>query len=152
MVLGSNSSTLLDLLAPGVAILSAAPSNGWLSKTGTSMATPHVTGAWTLARQVKPKASVNEILSAFQTSGVPIRDTRNGVTTPRIAVDRALRRLAPASCYDGIDNDFDAAIDFPQDSDCNSGWDRENMACGLGFELVFVLAMLQRARRKQRSA
>ena len=42
----SNSASFLDLLAPGEVILSSIPGTGFGYKQGTSMAAPHVAGAW----------------------------------------------------------------------------------------------------------
>jgi large repetitive protein len=93
----SNSASFLSLLAPGSGITSAVPGSGYGTWNGTSMATPHVAGAWAIAKQKSPSASVTTILSALQSSGVSVTDTRNGIVKPRIAIDLALARLvAPA--------------------------------------------------------
>ena len=89
----SNSAPFLNLLAPGEAINSSVPGGGYSNWAGTSMATPHVAGAWALARQKDPNASIPKILGAFITSGVRVTDTRNNVTKPRIQVDAALELL-----------------------------------------------------------
>jgi subtilisin family serine protease len=49
-----------DISAPGVAIPSAYPGNKYASWAGTSMATPHVTGALALALQANPKMKLAE--------------------------------------------------------------------------------------------
>ena len=92
----SNSSSILSLLAPGSGIISAVPGNGYGSKDGTSMAAPHIAGAWALARQKSQLASVSTILNAIQSTGVPVTDSRNGITKPRVAIDRALAVLTVA--------------------------------------------------------
>jgi len=89
----SNSAAILNLLAPGEAINSSVPGGGFANWGGTSMATPHVAGAWALARQKEPNASIPKILGAFTTSGVRITDNRNNLTKPRIQVDAALELL-----------------------------------------------------------
>src|SRR5438105_4801427 len=60
-------------------------------------ATPHVAGSWAVLRQAAPNATVDQMLGALQSTGVPITDTRSGtpVTRPRIRVDLALDQLAP---------------------------------------------------------
>jgi Subtilase family len=82
----SNSSPLVELLAPGSNINSSVPGGGFAVFSGTSMATPGVAGAWAVLKQVSPGASVASVLSALQASGKPITDTRNGVIKPRIRV------------------------------------------------------------------
>lgn len=89
----SNSAPFLHLLAPGEGITSSVLNGGYATWAGTSMATPHVAGAWAIARQKAPSASVGEILDAFIRTGLMITDGRNGVTTPRIRVDEAVRAL-----------------------------------------------------------
>jgi subtilisin family serine protease len=92
----SNVSSLTSLFAPGQSIQSSVPGGGFGVASGTSMAAPHVAGAWAVLRQAAPNATVSQVLSALQTTGVAITDTRSGgsVTKPRIQVDRALAALA----------------------------------------------------------
>ena len=89
----SNSAAILNLLAPGELINSSVPGGGFANLTGTSMAAPHVAGAWAIARQKEPTASIPKILGAFASSGVLINDNRNNLKKPRIQVDAALRLL-----------------------------------------------------------
>ncbi len=89
----SNSSDMLDILAPGSDIVSSAPGGGWATMSGTSMATPHVTGAFTLLRSARPDATVQDIYNALANGGKPITDSRNGITRSRIQLDTALRLL-----------------------------------------------------------
>lgn len=70
----SNSADFMSLFAPGSTINSSIPGNSYASWNGTSMATPHVTGAWALIKQQRPDASVAEILSAFQATGLSVTD------------------------------------------------------------------------------
>ncbi|MBI9045471.1 MAG: BspA family leucine-rich repeat surface protein [Anaerolineaceae bacterium] len=86
----SNSSELVDILAPGSSIYSSIPGNVFSYKSGTSMAAPHVTGAWAVLRQRYPTAGVADILGYLQTTGVSITDSRNAITKSRIQVDEAL--------------------------------------------------------------
>jgi subtilisin family serine protease len=83
---GSNSATFLSLLAPGTRILSATPNNGAGYKTGTSMAAPHVTGAFAVLKQLRSWASVTSMVTALQATGARVYDSRNGSTKSRINV------------------------------------------------------------------
>jgi len=62
---------------------------------GTSMAAPHVAGAFAAIRTVCPNATIDQIVAALQQTGVAIADTRSGGTrtVPRISVDLARRAL-----------------------------------------------------------
>jgi subtilisin len=90
---GSNSASFLKLLAPGQPIYSSVPGTGYDIKVGTSMATPHVAGAWAVLKSKFPSASVDQILAALISTGRPVTDPRNGITKPRIQVDAALNAL-----------------------------------------------------------
>jgi|CXWL01.1.fsa_nt_gi subtilisin family serine protease len=89
----SNSHPVVDLLAPGSDIQSSVVGGVYGFKSGTSMATPHVAGTWALLREAFPNASVSQVLSALQRSGVPVTDPRNGLTRSRIQVDAAKNTL-----------------------------------------------------------
>jgi subtilisin len=102
----SNSDTFLSLLAPGQSILSAVPGGGTEAWNGTSMATPHVAGAWAILKQYSPAASVSDILSALQSTGLPVTDSRNSVTTSRIQIQSAMANL---TC---LDSDADGVCDI----------------------------------------
>jgi subtilisin len=91
----SNVTPFLSLFAPGDPIQSSVPGGGYASFQGTSMAAPHVAGAWAALKQAAPSASVDTVLAALQQSGKPITDFRNGVTKPRIQLLGALARLLP---------------------------------------------------------
>jgi subtilisin family serine protease len=91
----SNYADFLDLLAPGYSILSSIPDTqtDYEYKNGTSMAAPHVAGAFALLRQANFGASVKEIRNALRDTGVPVSDYRNGKVKPRIDVEAALADL-----------------------------------------------------------
>ena len=93
----SNSTPFLKLLAPGAVITSSIPFGYYTTMMGTSMAAPHVTGAWAVLKSKYPGASVDQILAAFQASGKPVTDSRNSVVTARIQVDLAAAQTYSAS-------------------------------------------------------
>jgi subtilisin len=91
----SNVASFLSLFAPGSTITSSVPGGGYATWNGTSMAAPHVAGAWALMKSKLPSASVDDVLAALESTGVIIEDTRSGgtVSRPRIQVDAALSAL-----------------------------------------------------------
>lgn len=126
----SNSSTLVDLLAPGSSILAAwqseqpAPGGSciasgtptapgpdgfchWFANSsGTSMATPHVAGAFAMLAAAFPGATVTDIEIALESTGVNIVDSRNGLSIPRIQVDAAYTFLLNGGPSAPANNDF----------------------------------------------
>src|SRR6185369_9493280 len=83
----------LNLLAPGRWINSSVPGGGFQILQGTSMATPHVAGAWAVLKSKAPSATVDQVLQALTSTGLPVTDSRNGITKPRIRVDAALNAI-----------------------------------------------------------
>lgn len=77
----SNVASFLDLLAPGVGIESSVPGGGTASFDGTSMAAPHVAGAWAVLKAANPSASVSDILAILRNAGVPI--SQRGISDMR---------------------------------------------------------------------
>jgi subtilisin len=90
----SNRASFLSLMAPGTSIYSSITDSGFGFMTGTSMATPHVAGAWAVLKQAAPAASVSQVLEALRSTGAPIVDpASDGESTqaiyPRINVNAA---------------------------------------------------------------
>lgn len=90
----SNHSELIDLMAPGSSITTSYTfTDGFLSVNGTSFASPTVAGAWALVKEASPSATIDQILTAFQTTGTSV--SRSGsVTKPRIEVLDAIGELS----------------------------------------------------------
>ena len=89
----SNSASFLDLLAPGSSIYSTIPGGLYANYNGTSMATPHVAGAWALMRSYRPDVDIDVLLNVFKNTGKPILDPRNSITKPRIDLLAAAQEL-----------------------------------------------------------
>jgi subtilisin family serine protease len=89
----SNSAYFLNLLAPGSTIKSSVPGADYVESSGTSMAAPHVAGAWAVMKQKKPTATVSEVLGSLVRTGRLISNPRNGIVTPRIDLAQAVASL-----------------------------------------------------------
>jgi subtilisin family serine protease len=91
----SNWGTLIDVVAPGSDI-NASYLNGnaeiYASLNGTSMAAPHVAGAFAAIRSLATDATVTQIESSLEINGTNI--TSAGVTKPRINVNTTLSTFA----------------------------------------------------------
>ncbi len=118
----SNRADFLDLLAPGVGIESALPGDLTAAKEGTSMAAPHVAGAWAIMKAHNPKASVAEVLAMLKETGQDVEGM------PRIQVDAALPQIQPAQAL----NDGLVAY-YPFDGDANdaSGYGNHGIVHGV---------------------
>lgn len=86
----SNHSDLVDVMAPGSSILAAVP-GGTGFKSGTSMATPHITGSFAVLKQAVPPADVKIIEKVIKLTGLVV--ARNGVSKPRVLLNDALLEL-----------------------------------------------------------
>ncbi len=117
----SNVAPFLDLHAPGTFIVGGAPVNspcdnnfgpnadGQCLMSGTSMAAPHVTGAWAALKSLNPAAQVEDVLAILQATGIAVADNRlntwNGnawtgnvgaaTQVPRVSIDLAMERFDP---------------------------------------------------------
>ena len=98
------------------------------------MSTPHVAGAWALLRQADPAATVDEILTVLQDTGVPITDARNGVTKSRIQVDAALPYMTGGFLGDSDSNLIPDRSDVILVPSADSGRGAIDIAARIGLE------------------
>ncbi|RIV19265.1 peptidase S8 [Fibrisoma montanum] len=83
----------VDIGAPGVGVISTTAYNTYSSYNGTSMATPHVTGAVALYASTHPGATVAQIRNAILSSAVPTPSlSGKTVTGGRLDARAALSR------------------------------------------------------------
>jgi len=100
----SNWGDLLDLFAPGRSVYSSVGTtdSAYASWNGTSMAAPHVAGAWAVIRQAVPSGSVTEMLNALNTTGATVvpKDAACPGVYPqrRIRINAALDMLGAGGC------------------------------------------------------
>jgi len=92
-----------DLVAPGVNIISARPSNRYQSMDGTSMATPHVAGLAALLFEAAPKATIDQVEDAIfkscHANGIPPDRGNHGIPDPVLAFKQltGIDPVVPAS-------------------------------------------------------
>ncbi len=99
----NTSASVQTLFAPGVDITSSVPvgtvadvyGTGFSAWDGTSMATPFVTGAFAVYRQLAPTMSVDTIVSKFRATGHSI--TVSDGTVPRLNLEAAVLTSLPSS-------------------------------------------------------
>ena len=97
--------TTVDIGAPGVGINSTLPNNSYGSYSGTSMATPHVTGAAALYASTHPGATAAQIKSAILSTATPTTSlTGKTVTGGRLNVGALMSSSGPATPSITIDN------------------------------------------------
>jgi len=97
----SNYGKCLDIYAPGVNILSSANSSntGTERMSGTSMATPHVTGAAALYLQAHPTATPQQVRDALVAAATTGKVTGAPASSPNKLLNiSGLTSVAPATC------------------------------------------------------
>jgi subtilisin family serine protease len=91
--------TTVDLAAPGDGILSTLPGDAYGTLSGTSMATPHVTGAVALYASVNPTASAATIRTALLNTTVATASLSGKVATGGRLDVQAMVATAGVPCF-----------------------------------------------------
>lgn len=89
----SNFTPFMDVMAPGVNIRGADPDGGLTTFSGTSMAAPHVAGAYAVIRSAIGTASIDAIDTAINVTGTDVSRAGQNFTLPRIQVHHAILEL-----------------------------------------------------------
>jgi subtilisin family serine protease len=103
---GANNSVRTDLLAPAARATGQGVLSSYLAYqtgeyrydyiNGTSMASPHVAGAFAVLRQANAVSSVATLQATLEATGTMIADARTGVQRPRINLAAALAAVRTA--------------------------------------------------------
>ncbi|HLD72012.1 MAG TPA: S8 family serine peptidase [Candidatus Nanoarchaeia archaeon] len=93
---GYNTAPILSLLAPGSSIISTVLSSSFGTKSGTSMAAPHVAGAAALVLEYNRRAygmnlTAFAVRDKLRRTGTLIQDSRNSIYYPRIDLLKAIQ-------------------------------------------------------------
>jgi subtilisin family serine protease len=93
----SSVASFLDFYAPGDWIYSSMPNDTYGYREGTSMAAPHVAGAWAVIKSKVPQGRVDFIYQVLAKTGPLVDDQRAGgavTDIPRIQLDEAIDRIS----------------------------------------------------------
>ncbi len=118
----SNVARFVTIAAPGSDIASAAPGNSFVVANGTSMAAPHVAGAFALLRQENPKMSVTDLVKLIRKTGRTVTDSRTGTKLRRMD----LARIAP-----GGTDPVSTVQNTPRDAD-DAAFDTQSQLIAFG--------------------
>lgn len=99
---GVNHAVMVDVLAPGVLVRSANVNNSYITRSGTSMAAPHVAGAIAILKSSKPTATAAELEAALENGGIQTSLSSWTFTTPRIDVNKSLDLLGSGAAISGV--------------------------------------------------
>lgn len=106
--------TSVDVTAPGTDILSTLPNNSYGFYSGTSMATPHVSGVAALIQSAYPSYSPTEIKNKIMNNTSPLSTLTNKVLTGGlINAGKALQTYQPISYESEPNNDIASANSLP---------------------------------------
>lgn len=109
----TSSNNMLDLMAPGVNIVSSGMGNTTFIGTGTSMASPHAAGCAALLLDAGVLFTPDQVEARLEDSPFQVTDPTNGLTFPRIdcafSPITAVNLTGPATGLPGMSHSFQAA-------------------------------------------
>ncbi len=114
----------VDLAAPGVSIWSTTPNNTYAPWSGTSMATPHVTGVLALVRDLRPYWTYRQVIDHVHGSVDPVASLQTRVATGgRLNAANAVSTLGPVADYSGFLNRlYVDVLQRPADAAALAAW------------------------------
>lgn len=89
----SNFASFMNVMAPGISIRAADPDGGFVTRSGTSMATPHVAGAYAVIRSAFDDVPLDDIDTAIAVTGLQVSRIGQNFTLPKIRVHQAILEL-----------------------------------------------------------
>ena len=115
----SNSAPFLTLLAPGGFVTAAG-----ITDTGTSQATPQVSGAIAVLRAAFPTETLDQIVKRMTATGKPITDSRNGLVKARLDL-----KAAVGDCAEGCGVNAGCSSDEVPVCRCKAGFVGDGIDC-----------------------
>lgn len=92
----SNINNLTTIAAPGSSIMSSALMGSYRSASGTSMAAPHVAGAFAVYNSKYGKQSVDKVISDFKINAPIATDTYSGIKVFRLSFTNLFSSISPS--------------------------------------------------------
>lgn len=92
----------VDILAPGVDILSLKPNGATASNSGTSMAAPVVSGVAAIIRGMYPELSAKEVRKILIRTAQPVGDTVITSEDGEVKLKRLVRNAGVVSAYEAV--------------------------------------------------
>lgn len=112
----SNWGTCVDINAPGANICSTVPGNSFACWDGTSMATPHVAGAFAVLFSNQPG------LSASQAEAVIINSAKAWISTTKVGHTNKFLTVDQAGSVCAVSNCQTCPVSSSQCTQCNTGF------------------------------
>lgn len=107
----TNSNSYLDLMGPGAFINTTSLEGGHGEFHGTSSASPHAAAVAALLMDAGSLLTPNEIETTLENTGVPVTDTKNSLTFPRIDAWAAVKTIMETEAIFRVTREGDVFAD-----------------------------------------